>query len=350
MQIDYLVIGQGLAGSLLAWELMQRGKQVIIIDNGKENASLMAAGLINPVTGMRLVKSANVEVLLPAAIDYYQKLSVYFKQSFYVEKQLLRILASEKEVAIYKKRQQQVEYQDYLCEKINAQHGLVSPFGMIKQKQTGYLLTRALLTALKDYFVTRQSYIKAEINYQDINYLPGLCWNKIYPQAIIFCEGHHASHNPWFSSLPFQPVKGEIITATSSHEIPQNIINYGHWFIPLNFHEFRTGATFDWEQRDIHTTVAAKEILFASLKKIMPSLSINSEIRQQAGIRPATLDKQPFLGKHPMQPELVIFNGFGAKGSLQIPWYSQCLADHLILNKPVPEACSIMRYEPLLKS
>ncbi len=349
MQIDYLVIGQGLAGSLLAWELMQRDKKVIIIDNGKENASLMAAGLINPVTGMRLVKSANVDLLLPAAMDYYQKLAVYFQQAFYVEKQLLRVLANEKELAIYKKRQQQIEYQDYLSKNISSQHSLSSPYGLIKQTKTGYLRSRPLLTALKNYFVSRQSYIKAEIDYREINCLQQLHWRNLHPQCIVFCEGHHASNNPWFSYLPFQPVKGEIITASSHHEIPQNIINYGHWFIPLGSRQFRTGATFDRERLDTRTTITAKKTLFDALKKAMPTLSIDAVISQQAGIRPTTLDKQPFLGRHPIKPELVIFNGFGAKGSLQIPWCCQSLADHLIHNKAIPETCSIMRYEKLLK-
>ena len=67
MITDYLIIGQGLAGSLLAWELIQRDCKVVIIDNGKENASQVAAGLINPITGMRFVKSADVDTLLPAA-------------------------------------------------------------------------------------------------------------------------------------------------------------------------------------------------------------------------------------------------------------------------------------------
>ena len=38
MTIDFLIIGQGLAGSLLAWELINRGCNVIIVDNGKGRA------------------------------------------------------------------------------------------------------------------------------------------------------------------------------------------------------------------------------------------------------------------------------------------------------------------------
>ncbi|MEY3190936.1 MAG: hypothetical protein RIS10_1053, partial [Pseudomonadota bacterium] len=78
MTIDFLIIGQGLAGSLLAWELINRGCNVIIVDNGKENASQIAAGLINPVTGMRFVKSTNVDDLLPTAKQCYAQLDTIF--------------------------------------------------------------------------------------------------------------------------------------------------------------------------------------------------------------------------------------------------------------------------------
>ena len=85
MNIDYLIIGQGLAGSLLAWELIQRDCKVVIIDNGNENASQVAAGLINPITGMRFVKSTDVDTLLPTAKQYYLALGEVFQQTFYIE-------------------------------------------------------------------------------------------------------------------------------------------------------------------------------------------------------------------------------------------------------------------------
>ncbi|MCK5190677.1 MAG: FAD-binding oxidoreductase, partial [Methylococcales bacterium] len=139
MKIDYLIIGQGLAGSLLAWELLQRNKKVIIVDNSKENASLVAAGLINPVTGMRFVKSTNVDQLLPAAISYYHQLSQHFQQTFYVEKTLLRILRNDKELLACQKRLNQPEYLTYLSEITAASANIRLTTGVLKQKQTGYL-------------------------------------------------------------------------------------------------------------------------------------------------------------------------------------------------------------------
>jgi glycine/D-amino acid oxidase-like deaminating enzyme len=338
MTIDYLIIGQGLAGSLLAWELMQRGCSVVIIDNGQENASQVAAGLINPVTGMRLVKSADVDLLLPAAKQCYAQLAEVFLQAFYIEKPMLRLFRSDKELTHCLKRLADPEYQDYLGEvtlpdpTVNM---LASSFGFLRQKQTGYLLTRPLLSCLKNFFIESRCYRLAAVDYRDIRLQPCLRWQDINLKQIIFCEGHHATRNPWFSWLPFQPVKGEILTLQHQSPLPDNILNFGGWLIPLDSRHIRVGATFDRENLNTKPTERGKNALLNALKTLPVDLAQATLINHQANIRPCTLDKQPFIGHHPQHPQLAIFNGFGAKGSLQVPWYSRHFVDALLNNSPL---------------
>jgi len=337
MTIDYLIIGQGLAGSLLAWELMQRGCTVVIVDNGLESASQVAAGLINPVTGMRLVKSADVDRLLPVAKQYYAQLAEVFQQDFYIEKPMLRLLRSEKELTHCVKRLADPDYSDYLgviTPPESSANTLASPYGFLQQKQTGYLLTRPLLSCLKDFFIERGCYRSAVVDYQDIQLQPTLRWQDINFKQIIFCEGHQATKNPWFSWLPFQPVKGEILTLQHQSLLPDNILNFGDWLIPLDSRHIRVGATFDRENLDTKPTEFGKNALLNALKTIPVDLTQAILINHQAHIRPCTLDKQPFLGHHPHHPQLAIFNGFGAKGSLQIPWFCRQFADALLTNTP----------------
>lgn len=345
MTIDYLIIGQGLAGSLLAWELIQRNCKVVIIDNGKENASLVAAGLINPITGMRFVKSTDADSLLPTAKHCYSQLADVFQQTFYIEKPMLRLFRSDKELSHCLKRLDNPDYQDYLgavMPQDQAIKNLATPFGFLEQNQTGYLLTRPLLSCLKDFFIARECYRRADFDYRDIQMLPSLRWQDVFPQQIIFCEGHHATNNPWFSWLPFQPVKGEILTLEHQSQLPDKILNYGDWLIPLNSHHIRIGATFDRENMNTLPTERGKNDLLNALKPISANLAQATLLNHQANIRPCTLDKQAFIGHHPQHPQLAIFNGFGAKGSLQIPRYSRHFADALLNNKPLPS--NIQRY------
>ena len=72
---DYLIIGQGLAGSILAKTLLDQGKQILILDNGhKHCASTMAAGLIQPILGHYLTCPEHIDGLLSSAVAYYKAL------------------------------------------------------------------------------------------------------------------------------------------------------------------------------------------------------------------------------------------------------------------------------------
>lgn len=342
--IDFLIVGQGLAGSLLAWELIQRDCKVLVVDKGCENASLCAAGLINPITGMRFVKSSQLETLLPVAKSCYQHLSVFFQQNFYIEKNMLRIFNSEKELHNAQKRLQDINYAAYLA-KISQADEFNAPYGLIEQRQTAYLLTQPLLAALKQFLIAKNSYQQLSFDCREINLEPQLSWRAMPIKQVIFCEGYKLRENPWFSSLPLQPAKGEILTLEHRKPLPDKILNYGYWLIPLGGNLYRTGATFDTTQLDTDCSEMAKNQLLNALQQVLPEITSAKVVKHQANIRPCTLDKQPFIGCHPYYPQLAVFNGFGAKGSLQIPYYSQQFANYLLKNKPLDLVVDIRRYQ-----
>ncbi len=347
-RVDYLIVGQGLAGSLLAWELSNKGCRVIVVDNGAINASQIAAGLINPITGMRLVKNSDIDFLLPAAKKFYQSLTLLFKKQFLVEKPMLRILRNQQEKQYGKKRMADPDYQPYLSEldfKIDGIN-LSATTGILQQKQTGYLQTQLLLAEIKQYLRQSDRYIKTKFDYQELKIQTNhIQWRNIKTSKIIFCEGYLGMNNPWFSWLPFNPVKGEILTLACQHPFTDYLLNYGFWLLPSENNTLRTGATYDREQIDTQATTQAKNSLLQALTRYVPAISANPHVtNHQAQIRPATLDKHPFLGCHPKHPKLCIFNGFGSKGSLQIPWYVTHFAEYLINSAPLPKRANIDRY------
>ena len=57
-EFDFIVVGQGIAGTLMAWNLHLAGKKVLIIDDHHSgSSSLVAAGIVNPITGKNYVTS-----------------------------------------------------------------------------------------------------------------------------------------------------------------------------------------------------------------------------------------------------------------------------------------------------
>ncbi|QWF70143.1 FAD-binding oxidoreductase [Methylomonas paludis] len=344
MQIDVLIVGQGLAGSLLAWELIRQQCRVLVLDNAQLNSSQVAAGLINPVTGKRLLKAADMEILLPAAKLCYQQLSQAFAQAFLIEMPMLRILQNPNQQTYALQRLQQQEYQPYLQAWQPAVDGIVAEFGVLPQTQTGYLRTQALLTALRTFFIAQGCYRQVQLDYQDISLQPYLQWQDIQSRHIVFCEGHQALANPWFGGLPFQLAKGEILSCHTPDQYARLILNYGHWFLPLPDGHFKTGATFSYGNTDTLPSQAAQDKLLSDLQQVCPQLKPVSITSHQAGIRPTTLDKQAFVGSHPYYKNLHIFNGFGAKGSLSIPWHALQLIAALTNQQPLPKTSDIQRY------
>lgn len=347
MQVDYLIVGQGLAGSLLGWQLLNSDCRILIVDTGRNNASRVAAGLINPVTGMRLVKTVQVDTLLPAAVALYRQLEAVFHQSFYRQMPMLRLLRNGDERQQVQRRYADPAYSDYLDPILiqgQIDSGVTAPCGALLQKQTGFLSTAPLLDCLKQYFIANGCYLQSRFDYQQLETGDRqLHWRQYQANNIIFCEGYRIRDNPWFSWLPLQPVKGEILTLETMENLPETILNFGNWLIPLDTHRFRSGATFDRTGLDDRPTATGRLQLLDALAASCPTLQTARIIDQQAGIRPCTRDKNPFLGRHPRYRQMYIFNGFGAKGSLLIPYHAQRFKEHLLSAAPLPADVDIER-------
>src|SRR4249920_1667894 len=75
MKVDVLIIGQGICGTFLSYYLQKEGKSFLIIDDNNSNSSSkIAAGIINPVTGRRLVTVWMVDDVLPFAWKAYNEI------------------------------------------------------------------------------------------------------------------------------------------------------------------------------------------------------------------------------------------------------------------------------------
>lgn len=71
-QFDYIIVGAGIAGITLATHLHNAGKHVLMYTGTQQNvSSYVAAGLYNPVTGRKMVKTWKADQLFPYLENYY---------------------------------------------------------------------------------------------------------------------------------------------------------------------------------------------------------------------------------------------------------------------------------------
>jgi glycine/D-amino acid oxidase-like deaminating enzyme len=351
-RVDFLIAGQGLAGSLLAWELLRGGARVLVVDAADPSAaSRIAAGLINPVTGRRLVLTPASGGQLSAGLRSYARLEHALGERLYRPLPLLRLFRRPAERAQWQRRLGEPGYRDYLeplgCA---APPGLRAPYGVGVQRHTGQLDIPTLLGRMRAWLQARDAWRRGRIHPAAVEFGPSAVrWGEVSAGRLIFCQGWEARQHPWFSRLPWQPVKGEILDLRlRAPALEPWILNAGHWLLPRGDGRFRLGASYDRERPDTQPSASARQRLLEALGQLLDPLPRFSVEGHRAGVRPATGDKQPFLGLHPLQPRLGICNGFGSKGSLTIPFYAERLAAHLLSGVPLPPEADIRRYAELV--
>ena len=345
---DYLIIGQGLAGSLLGWNLRQRGKRILLVDNRHRSSSTkVAAGLINPMAGMRFNLPPLIDQWLAAANDTYATLERTCNLKLHHSIPMIRLFRSPEQIRFWQRQADSERAKPYLDSRFEpGQSGesIHDSYGGFLQKETGYVNLPRLLECLATLFKSKRFLIEEEFQYQELELHNGnVHWRGHLAREVVFCEGYRGQENPWFNYLPFTPDKGEFLTLTGGTG-PASIINGAHMAVPLAEGGFRFGSTHNHSVQDNQATSEGRNALLEGLREMFVSVEGIEVTDHNAGVRPATRDRHPFLGSHPNLPNVHLFNGFGARGTLTIPWYAQVFSDYLTGQKTLPAEASIKRF------
>jgi len=348
--VDYLIIGQGLAGSALAWHLIHAGQRVKVIDDGhRTSASRVAAGLINPLAGMRFNRRPQLDDWLTSARSWYEAIASVCDGPVLHATPMLRLLRSADQQRFHARRLADPASSDLLGpllspgdlpEPVHAAHG-----GFL-QRATGYVALPRLLERLRDWLIERQAFETATVHPDALE--PSATRVRLGDWSaarVVLCNGASLVDTTCFAELPMTPDKGELLTLRCHAWSPRHIINGAHWLLPQRDGCLRFGATHDHRDRTSQITPQGRSRLLEGLAALVPGHRFET-IDQQAGLRPGTVDHYPLLGCHPAHPRLCVCNGFGARGALSIPWYTARLCDHLVKGAPLPAEADIRRFDP----
>ncbi len=349
LDFDCLVVGQGLAGSILSWLLHKHGQRVLVVDRGsKESASAIAAGIINPVAGRRLVKYPQAEACLEHARSLYADLGHDLGQTFYREQPMTRLFDRPEQQETWAKRKGAKDYQTYLGSRFEREQYSPVPanqFGGFYQHGCGHLDTRGLLAALRKFFRSINCLTERDFSWHHVSTTQdGLKWNGYTIKHVISCEGFRSRNNPYFSWLPYQCSKGEILTLESDRHLPDSMVSNGKWVLPLGGNLLRAGATYQWQTLDSLISTEAEATLRSAAIELLGTGTHLTLHEHVAGVRAGTRDKHPFAGFHPAVTGIGIFGGFGSRGVLTIPYYADCFVQLVLDDNPLPGEIDIARY------
>lgn len=332
-----LVVGQGLAGSLLAMELHQAGEDFDIVEAGLPySASKVAAGIINPVTGKRLAASWKFSEFKPFAANRYPELERQLGKEFYQETRVLRLIKGADEAARYEKRSGQEEFKPWLGQFYppgSHRGALTDPHGSFEILGAATLDTEVFLPASREWLQSHGHLLGETFRHNDLTtHKRGIQWKGREYARAIFCEGYRIRENPWFQHCPMELAAGEIQTIQTNAPLPEGILNAGKWVRPTGTQQtYLAGATYSWDNLESQPSMDSLADMQAGLGKLLQEPY--QVLERQSGIRPVTKDRKPLLGQHPEFPALAIFNGLGSKGSLMAPLLARNLVQHLFMGE-----------------
>lgn len=351
IKTDVIVVGFGLAGAALTRQLELQGIKAIVIDENIHKASLIAAGLFNPVVFRRLLKSWLADTLIPYAKIFYQNLEKEFGQSFFHAMKYFKLLShEEKDFWIARSSSHHIKH--YLGPIINENNPLQQKLhfdSVAEVNMAGWLDISTFLNLYREKLIRENKYIeeafeneKLIIKNDQINY------NNISAKQIVFCDGTNISNNPWFSYVPFKPTKGEILTIHSSTLKTDAIINKNAFLLPMGNDNYKFGATYNWKNLSWEATDLGETELIEKLERMIrvPYQIVNHE----AGIRPTSNDRRPVLGAHPTHKNVLVFNGLGTKGVMLAPYFAGQLVSNMFRGQLLSYEVDIARFNKHFKA
>lgn len=303
LKTKWTIVGQGLAGTCLAWQLLKRGVEFTLIDRGG-GSSRVAAGMVNPITGKNFEPSWRIAEFLPEALAFYAEVEKSIGRQLWYPFPVLRLAGSEKEWGKIVSKLDSPDVIPWIAGEVPAPSGWV---GAVEVRGGGRLDTRAFLDGSREFFGSR--FQTGDDSSAEAIRCDG---------AVGLMTGRYGQH---------RCAKGEILTVRAPGWDEQCIrIGAGGWLVPQGGGLFKIGSTYEWNDLDELPTDAGRQ----RVEEIASRLGGDAfeVVGHDAGVRPILRRSQPLIG--PLADGGWMFNALGSKGSLYAPGMARRLADWLI--------------------
>ncbi|MEO5681138.1 MAG: FAD-dependent oxidoreductase [Chitinophagaceae bacterium] len=349
MQVDYIIVGQGICGTFLSRELQKANQSFIVVDESKPfTASKAASGIINPVTGRRIVKTWMIDELMPFAWEAYQSVGKYLGINCITQKPIIDCFATpQMRLAFIERYEKDKQFlslpddeKDWLpLLQYDFGYGIIQPAYLVDIRLLLTSQRKSLLSKgqLKEEHFDAAQLIKKE---------NGVEYKGIHASKIIFCDGIAGFSNPFFPNLPYGLNKGEIILVEIPGFPATHIIKKGYSLVPWQQNTFWLGSTYLWEFEDELPTKGFYQFAENWLKQ---TIKLPFTILDHwASVRPATLERKPFVGLHPNDATIGILNGMGTKGCSLAPFFAKQLVNHLLQHEPIMADANVHRFKKVM--
>lgn len=291
-----IIVGQGIAGSMLGWFCEQAGIAFRIVDPGHARAaSRVGAGLVSPLTGQRLAPTWRFADWRGEVLAIYRTLEAELGVALVRELRIERRFRDERQRELFLSRLDRPEvapWIDRVDEEALCLNGAL-------QVDTGLLIARL-----------RERWGQAGV-------LETSTWSAdraAAGDAVVWCTG---AALPPVGPIPWEPSRGEVVRGIVPGLDPDVVLNNGHWLLPQRGHRAIAGALFDRENLNAGVTTIGQQKLMAAAAQLAGQPLQGA--RGDSGLRVNVRDRRPVVGWRDGNGRTGVFGGLAAKGALWAP-------------------------------
>jgi D-amino-acid dehydrogenase len=370
---DVAVVGGGLLGSCVAYELVRAGREVVLLEGDKPGqATAAGAGILSPATSQS-GDDADHEFGLQAGAYYttlLDELRADDAGDGSYERCGVLVVAGEGD-----SREAFREQQDILLARQAAQESLPRSLREISSTEAieRYPLLERVLGAILDENGARVDGMQLNADIQWAAQARGLrivheaverilvshgvvqgvatSVTNLSADAVVLATGAWTSHFDSTIGLDNNvvPMRGQIVHLRHTEYPttggwPAVVGVRGKYMVPWPNGRIVVGATREQGSGfEPHLTESGQEEVMSEALRLSPGLSNAQVLEWRVGLRPVSSDDHPLLGVVPGLEGCFLATGHGAGGLLGGPYSARLLADYVITGMQ-PE--QMRRYDP----
>lgn len=327
---ECLIIGQGMAGTLLSYELMQAGKSVMLIDKkDRYSTSLVASAVINPLVGKNWTLAKDAERIIPVALDTYKHLNQLLNADLVQQKSIL--VFHRDALAADNFSKQKASGNPYLHESNKEQETpWFAPFGTGEVSPVYTIDAYSLLHQWADFLLSKNALLQEHFQFDELTISEDkIQYKEIVADKIVFCEGPIGRRNPFFPALNFTQNRGDALLLSIPHLSTEYIYHKDFRLVPHRDNLFWCGSNYIWEYDSLEPDTDWRKETERELKNWLklPFEIINHWVAE----RPTTAGQQALLLQNEQHANIYFFNGLGTRGFSAGPSLAKKMAQLLLI-------------------
>jgi len=349
MTYDFMIVGQGVCGTFLSYYLHKAGQKVLVIDEPRPfTATKVASGVINPVTGRRVVTVWMAEELLDFSWAAYTEIGKALNDTLITQNNIVSFPPSQQMADTYAQRAAENNSYIAAASKKDYYDWFTYLFDAVEINPTYLINLHPLLSGWRKKLKENDSLLEEKfdeslLRINDNNVI----YKNISAHKILYCNGTDTYSSSYWKNLPGVFNKGEALIVDIPGLSQENIYKFGATtFVPWYDGLWWVGSSYENEFDNALPTDLFKKQKEGELSFILKRPF--TIVDHFDSIRPATIERRPFVGLHPIHPQVGILNGMGTKGCSLAPYFADQFTNHLLTQSPVMPEADVLRFQKIL--